>query len=202
MRTPWGYSIDTDALQDIITVEEFDAMTGGRYHGDTRVAGGINSASGTVRAYCGWHVAPALPCTLPLRALDKRVSVSGPDMLIQLPAAGDITVQSVEIGGEAVEDYDLEVNILRLFDTGWIRRKTEIVIHYTAGLSGPFGAMVQEVVGERVTHGVAQSYGITTEQAGGVSVTYNASWTSGGGASALSELNMRALEPYRLQGVF
>ena len=44
--------------------------------------------------------------------------------------------------------------------------------------------------------------GITSEAAGGVSITYNANWINSARATALPDDNKEVLAPYRLQGVF
>jgi hypothetical protein len=43
---------------------------------------------------------------------------------------------------------------------------------------------------------------VQSEAAGGVSVTYNATWTNSARATALPSDNKEVLAPYRLQGVF
>ena len=54
----------------------------------------------------------------------------------------------------------------------------------------------------RVTHALANSYGIQSESSGGVSVTYSANWINNSRATALADDNKEVLEPYRLRGVF
>jgi len=54
----------------------------------------------------------------------------------------------------------------------------------------------------RVTHAVTSSYGVTSEAAGGVSITYNASWAGNTRATALPDDNKEVLLPYRVGGVF
>ena len=61
---------------------------------------------------------------------------------------------------------------------------------------------IKELIAHRVTHALAQSYGVQSEAAGGVSVTYNATWTNNARATALPSDNKEVLAPYRLQGVF
>ena len=64
MLTPWGYEVDE--LPDLITVSDFNAATNDRYAGDARIEPAISAASAAIRAYCGWHVAPVLDCTITL----------------------------------------------------------------------------------------------------------------------------------------
>jgi hypothetical protein len=63
-------------------------------------------------------------------------------------------------------------------------------------------AAIKELVAHRVTHALASSSGVQSETAGGVSVTYNASWVNGSRATALADDNKEVLQPYRIQGVF
>jgi hypothetical protein len=61
---------------------------------------------------------------------------------------------------------------------------------------------VQELIAHRVTHALASSAGVQSETAGGVSITYNATWTNSARATALADDNKEVLAPYRLRGVF
>lgn len=198
MITNWGYEVNT--LGDMLTPEEFTAMTAGRYSGDVRIQPMLDAAAAAVRAYCGWHVGPSAECTMTTRAHDKRLTYTGSDTLIQLPARFVSAVNKVTVGGREVTDYSFETNgLLRIYDTCVDSRKTIIKVEYTAGSES---AGVKSLIANMVTHGVAQSPGIQSEAAGGVSVTYSASWLNSAGASALPDANREILAPYRLQGVF
>lgn len=198
MITSWGYEVDT--LSGILTEAEFDEMTANRYSGDVRAQSLIDAATAAVRNFCGWHVSPSASCTLSARAHDLRMIYSGRDVIIQLPARYVTAVSSVRVGGYDVADYSFEANgLLRLYDVNVCSRKTLIEVSYTAG--GDF-ADVKELVAHRVTHGLAQSYGVQSEAAGGVSITYSANWINSARATALPDDNREVLTPYRLQGVF
>lgn len=204
--TTWGYTIpDAEALDPILTVEEFNAATAGKYSGDARIEPSIKAASAAVRDYCGWHVTPALGCTLTERVLagNGRVKRSGPDLLIQLPATLVTEVTSVTLDGVELTDYDLAPNgILRLFDVCRLDRKSQIVVSYTAGLSDGMSDALKELIAGRVIHALAQPYGVQSESAGGVSITYSGSWAASASATALPDDNRATLEPYRVKGVF
>ena len=206
MQTIWGYSItDADALPDMLTVEEFNEITANKYAGDARIAPELEAASMAVRSWCGWHVYPAQACTLTERQLrgNGRVKRAGPDLLIQLPAAFVAAVTSVTIDGTAHEDYDLAANgILRLFDVPCTSRKTQVAVAYTAGLPDGLMGGIRELIAGRVTHALAQPYGVQSESAGGVSITYSASWAASASASALPDDNKETLAPYKVRGVF
>lgn len=199
--TGWGYEIDQ--LDPILTVEDFNVMTGGRYTGDQRIQPLLNAATAAVRDYCGWHVAPSKACSVSARAHDLRMIYSGSDVIIQLPARFVSAVSKVMVGGVEVTDYSIETNgLLRIYDCCVPSRKTVIAVEYTAGLPAELAGAVMELIGHRVTHGLAQSYGVQSEAAGGVSITYSANWINSARATALPDDNREVLTPYRLQGVF
>ena len=64
------------------------------------------------------------------------------------------------------------------------------------------GNGIKELIAGRVNHALAQPYGVQSESAGGVSVSYTQNWSSGGGAGALQSTDVETLEPYKLRGVF
>lgn len=201
MITSWGYAIDS--LGEILAPEEFTSLTAGRFAGDERTQPLLNAAASAVRNYCGWHVYPSAKCVLEVRAHDRRLTYSGCDTIIQLPARYVSAVTKVTIGGTEVTDYSFEVSgLLRIYDRVAWSRKTVITVEYTAGLPEGLASGVKELVAHRVTHGLAQSYGIQSEAAGGVSVTYSANWINSARATALPDDNKDVLAPYRLQGVF
>ena len=205
MITNWGYTLtDTESLEDMLSVDEFTTFSGGRYSSDTeRVEAEISAASAAIRNYVGWHLSPALPCELSTFALDRRVTHVGTDIMIQLPARIVQSVESVTIDGTEYTDYYCDPNgILRVFDVGTVDRKGLIVVDYTAGLDAGMMAPIKELFAHRVTHAIAVPAGVTSEAAGGVSVTYNANWINNSRATALVADNREVLIPYRVQGVF
>lgn len=199
--TNWGYMIDE--LDDMLTSDEFEIMTGNRYAGDVRTQPLLDAAQAAVRNYCGWHVAPSAACELENRAHDLRLIYSGCDTIIQLPARFVSAVESVTVDGHEVTDFSFETDgLVRLYDCIPASRKSVIAVSYTAGLPDDYAAAVKELLAHRVTHGLAQSYGVQSEAAGGVSITYSANWINSARATALPDDNREVLTPYRLQGVF
>lgn len=206
MQTIWGYTItDADALPGMLTVEEFNAITANKYAGDARVAPNLDAACAAIRNWCGWHVYPAMSCSMTERLLagNGRIKRAGTDLLIQLPAAFVSAVAHVTIDATPFDDFDLGPNgILRLFDVGWMTRKTQITVTYTAGLPDGLMGGIKELIAGRVNHALAQPYGVQSESAGGVSVTYSASWAASASASALPDDNKETLAPFKVRGVF
>ena len=204
--TTWGYTLaDADALAPMLSEADFNAITANKYAGDARIQPNLDAACMAIRNWCGWHIFPALACTLSERLLagNGRVKRVGADLLIQLPATHVTAVTSVTLDGMAHEDYDLATGgILRLFDVGRTDRKTRLAVAYTAGL--PDGLMdgIQELIAHRVTHALASSAGVQSESAGGVSITYAATWINSARSTALPDDNKEVLAPYRVRGVF
>lgn len=204
--TNWGYTLtEMDELPAMLTPSEYFLFTAGKYNGDPRIESNIAAASSAIRNYIGWHLYPSAACKLDMALNDRRISFNGRDMLIQLPAKYVTSIETVQIDGSDITAYTYEVNgILRLYDvnlTG-LKRYTPISITYTAGITDALMGDIRELIAHRVTHALASSNGITTEQVGGVSVTYNAGWVNSAQASSLQDSNKETLGPYRLQGVF
>lgn len=205
LLTNWGYMLtDTDELTPFLTTEEFSAFTAGKYDGDDRIAPNIKAAGNAVRNYCGWHLYPSHACEIKMTFYDKRVAFVEGGILIQLPARFVSAVESVTIAGEDYPDFALETNgLLRVFGIrSGLRKRSEIDVVYTAGLPDGLMDSIKELVAYRTIHALASSYGVTSEAAGGVSITYNASWAGNTQASALSDDSKAVLTPYRLEGVF
>ena len=199
LLTNWGYSIDgMSYLPGMLSVDDFDKFTAGKYAGDVRILPTIEAAQAAIRNYCGWHVYPSLSCIFE----DDSISTG---RVIQLPARFVSSVESVTIKGEELplESYHLKSNGLLYFDRRFLGCSWgDIIVKYTAGVPDGLMDAIKELIAHRVTHALAQSYGVQSEAAGGVSVTYNATWTNNARATALPSDNKEVLAPYRLQGVF
>lgn len=206
LLTTWGYTMtEADTLEDLLTKEAFDVYTGGKYASQSdRILAEIKAASTAVRNYVGWHLYPSEPCRMETTMQDRRVTVVGRDLLIQLPARYVTAVSAVTVGSTSCQ-YSVDPNgILRVYDVdlGGVKRFTPVVVTYTAGLTEALLDPIQELVAHRVTHTLAVPSGITSEASGGVSVTYNANWINSARATALPGDNKEVLAPYRVQGVF
>lgn len=202
MLTNWGYSVD-GTLSDFITDAEFDAYTASKFDGDARIESNIKSATAAIRNYVGWHLYPELPCELSTTFFDRRISEARGGVLIQLPAKFVTEITGITIDGESCDQYMLDSSgLLKVYGVPVHAEYTPVVVDYKAGL--PTGLMdaVKELTAHRVTHALASSYGVTSEAAGGVSVTYNASWAGNTRSTALPDDNKEVLLPYRIGGVF
>ena len=213
--SPWGYIIDSNSLPDFINTTEFSNFTAGKFGTDVRIATNIPSATASIRNYCGWHISPNLTCGMLYRVQDLRDAFIGPDLLIQLPATFVTSIEKVvldavlnpETGlyeGEVKEDFDLGMGDgnVRIYDVGARDRKSNIFIKYTAGFPDSQIQVIKELTAHRVTHAVTSSYGVMSEAAGGVSVSYNAVWAGNTRSTALPDDNKEVLEAYKIKGVF
>lgn len=187
MLTPWGYEVDE--LPDLITVSDFNAATNDRYAGDARIEPAIAAASAAIRAYCGWHVAPVLDCS---------ITLDGEAGDIWLPTNALASVTSAEVGGE-------DVTVTGSNRRGRVRlaHKTcglgNVAIEYVAGYDVAACPDLMGVVVQRVMASVAMTtYGVSQETAGGVSISYSGSALSDLGSAFLPDSVKAALSTYRL----
>ena len=205
MKTLWGYELtDMDVMPDLLDSSDFNAFTAYRFSGDARILKELDAASMAIRNYVGWHLYPSAPCKLEITMQDRRVTLVGPDILVQLPAKYVTNVSTLTVNGVAHE-FTFETNgLVRVYDVNYsgVKRYSKIIVEYTAGLADEMMGAINELVAHRLTHALCSSNGVTTEAVGGVSITYNANWVNSARATALPDDNKEVLAPYRLQGVF
>ena len=201
LLTTWGYELtDVDVLPDIISTEEFNTYTANRYAGDTRISPGIKAASLALRNRCGWHLSGSLSCKISWTITNRSIIRYGNDLLIQLPTRFVTGITSVSVAGVAYTDFSFQTNgILTVYDVAISDRRDLVEVVYTAGFTDT--SAIKELVAQMVTMTLAKSYGVTSEAAGGVSITYNSAWTNGS-FNQLMDNNAGLLMPYRLEGVF
>lgn len=201
LLTSWGYTLTTaEALPEIITTEEFNLATGNKYAGDVRIPSAISAASLALQNFCGWHLVGSLTCKIEWTIQNRGIICSGRDLLIQLPARMVASITSVKAAGETTTDYSFQPNgLLTVYDISISDRRDVIEVEYVAGVANASG--IKDLCADLVTYKLAKSYGVTSEAAGGVSITYNSSWTNGS-FDRIIENNAAMLYPYRLEGVF
>lgn len=216
-QSPWGYIYDSETLPNLINTTEFAQFTNGKYGTtDARILPNIASASAAIRNFCGWHIAPSLDCGMLYNVHDLRDAFVGPDLLIQLPATFVTKVIKVVIGavwdedagdwkGEIIDaeriDAGMGDGLVRIYDVGHLDRKAKIFIKYTAGFTNDAIAAVKELAAASVVRALTNTHGVVSEAAGGVSVSYNATW-SGKGSTALVNDARDVLDVYKVRRVF
>ena len=197
--TRWGYTLpDVSSLADILDVYEFNALTDSKYAGDSRIEPMLASAQVAMRDYCGWLLYPSLACEYEADSIDVS-------RVIQLPAKFVTEISGVTLNGVALapSSYHLKRNGLVMLDApvyggSW----NDISISYTAGYSKDQIAAIQELIAHRMVHAMAMPFGISSESAGGVSVSYSQAASNNNRSSQLSQSDKWLLEPYRVVGVF
>lgn len=201
LLTSWGYElVDAESLPELITDTEFNTMTGGRFTGDTRISSALSAASLAVQNYCGWHLSGPLKCKIQWNIKNRGIICNGSDLIVQLPARLVSAIESVKIDDKATTDFMLNPSgHLTIYDAAVNGRRTVVEVVYTAGVVSSAG--IKELVAQMVSLELSKSYGITSEAAGGVSITYNSAWTNGS-FDRVIENNAGMLAGYRLEGVF
>jgi hypothetical protein len=196
LLTSWGYTIEnTDTLPDLMTVAEFDSLTGNKFAGDARVPQLLASAQIAVRNFCGWHLYPLLPC----RFEADSINVS---RCIQLPSRFVSGVGSLTLNGETVLDYHVKTNGLVFLDGSVLGRSwNDVVVEFNSGLGDSQMGALKEILAGRIANALTNSYGVQSESAGGVSITYSLNWASNASASSITDPLIAALAPYKVQEV-
>ena len=215
--SPWGYIFDAETLPNLITTTDFSNYTNGKFGTtDARISSNIASASEAIRNYCGWHISPSLYCGMVYNVWDLRDAFVGPDLLVQLPATYVTEIVKVVLDakwnsdaddwdGEIIDDpdrFDLTGGgLLKVYDVGARDRRSKIFVGYVAGLPSTPEAL-KELTTSRVASALCNPYGVASETAGGVSVSYSAALTSRSNSTALPDDTRETLNMYKVKGVY
>lgn len=207
IMTSWGYTLlDVDDMPEILTQDEFNIMTANKYILDSRVPSAIKSVTAAVRNYCGWHIAGSQRCELFLNALDLQITRNYSDLLIQLPFKYISDVEKVIINATKNEDgtwvgdeYEYSVAYdgrLTVYDAQIDSRKSTIVIIATVGIS--LTDDIKSIICNKVSHILSGTYGVQSETAGGLSISYSSSFVNGAKASSLMTDDKEILNAYKV----
>ena len=128
------------------------------------------------------------------------------DLLIQLPFKYISDVEKVIINATKNEDgtwvgdeYEYSVAYdgrLTVYDAQIDSRKSTIVIIATVGLS--FTDDIKSIICNKVAHVLSGTYGVQSESAGGLSISYSSSFVNGAKASALMTDDKEILNAYKV----
>ena len=187
LDTMWGYQVDETTIPSLISVAEFNAMTGNRWQGDPALEPVLAAVSQAVRNYCGWHLSPSLKCVAKCSATGHYVG---------LPALAVTSISEVLDDGVAVTDYEWKPNG-SLRSAGFTQKWQGVEVSYNAGLND---ILLKTIVSQIASNHLANPSGVREERAGQVSISYNQQGGIAGGVS-LAERDMLMLEPYRLPAV-
>lgn len=206
IMTNWGYTLlDAESMPDILTQEEFNSMTANKYALDSRVQSTIKSVTAAIRNYCGWHIAGSQRCELVLNAQDLQITRKYSDVIIQLPFKYISNVEKVLFNATKEDDtwtgdeyeYSFAYNgKLAVYDANIDSRKSTIVIIATVGLS--FTDDIKSIICNKVAHVLSGTYGVQSETAGGLSISYSTSFVNGAKANALMTDDKEILNAYKV----
>lgn len=194
--TAWGYSVATDggALPPLITPDQLEEATGGRFGADTPgVSAALAGASAAIRDACGWHVSPVLDC-------EERAC--GPGRVIALHTlmmGGDPEVE--ELGqalGPGQFEWDPRGLIRRACWREWPRAWGSVVVRYRSGIPPEMAPALAAVAAQVASNALAAPAGVRSEQAGGVSISYNQTASGVSGGVRLLDSDIAMLRVYML----
>lgn len=189
MRTAWGYDVE-DSFDPIISVADFDSMTGGNYSSNPRVEAALMAASQAVRNYCGWHITPSVDCT---------AYPAGGTNVMRLPAGYVSAIDTVTEDETVVDSTTYEwkrSGLIRRRCRPWSDSWDGITVEYTAGYDPEAVPDLCEAVCAIASGVLSVAPGVVQESADGVSISYSSSASSI--AAAITSQQKSALEPYRV----
>lgn len=195
IQTPWGYNILASALPDIISIEEFNQMTLNKYASDQRVSSIIASVSAAMRNYVGWHLGGSVECEVTYSFDDLHVTRVFSGIIVQLPSRCVTAIQKILVDGvEISPSYFFKTNgTLRIYDHPFFKT---ITIDFISGVADPG---LKGLVVSRVSNVLSGPAGISSESAGGVSVSYSSSYVAGSNASSLLTADKDYLLFYKIE---
>lgn len=194
LMTPWGYTVDAEALPPLMGAADFETVTGGMWEeSDERAQAVLAAVSAAIRSYCGWHVSPSLAC---------KCETHGPGRVIGIPAMAVSFIESVVENGEVLASGQYEwlgSGLLRRAGfRQWPARWNSVQVSYTAGLDAAACQDLVAVVAQVASNALAASPGVSNERAGDVSITYNQTASGVTGGIALLQRDKDLLAPYAL----
>lgn len=185
MQTPWGYEVE--GLDSLISVQEFRALFPTMSSTDAQIQAVLDAVSAAIRDFCGWHVSPVIECTYTGR---------GNGDLLMLPSMCVQSVESLTVSGEETTEYEwTDAGMVRLTNNRFPDSWRSVVCTYTAGVSS---ASVAQVAAQIAAKSLAAAPGVSSERAGDVSITYNATGTGITGGVSLLARDYALLYPYKL----
>lgn len=188
LDTKWGYEVDAQTLPSLVTVAEFNTMTGNRWAGDSAVEPVLSAVSQAVRNYCGWHLSPSLKCV-------AKCSAAG--AYVGLPALHVSAISEILDDGVEVTDYEWKTNGSIRSNHRFTDKWQGVQVTYNAGLED---MLLKSIVCQIASNHLSNPSGVREERAGQVSISYNQNAGIAGGVT-IQARDMLMLEPYRLPAV-
>lgn len=193
--TNWGYEIDAQNLPEILTQADFNAMTLGKYSGDQRVPYTLASITSALRNYAGWHLASNVKCSVTYSFDDLHLTRTSTCLIIQLPSRCVTSIEKIKIDNNEINSYYFikQNGTLKIYDCLFFKT---ITIEFMSGLSDDAG--LKNIVASRVSNALSGPIGVSSEAAGGVSISYTNSYVAGTNASSLLTADKEYLEMYKI----
>ena len=199
INTPWNYDILADTLPEILTTAEFNAMTANKYANDSRLSSMLQSVTATVRNYVHWHLASNVECSVTYTFDDLHITRTHHDLLVQLPSRCVTAVNKILIDGHEIScrKFAKQNGTLKIYNVGCYDHFFTIEIRFNSGLTDTTG--VKAVIASRVSNALSGNIGISSETAGGVSISYSSAYVAGINPSTLLTADREFLNSYRIE---
>ncbi|MDZ7910807.1 MAG: hypothetical protein U5O16_03075 [Rhodococcus sp. (in: high G+C Gram-positive bacteria)] len=163
-------------MQPLIGIEQFTALMAGDDLEEWR----LGVASGAVRAYCGWHVAPVV---------EEKIVLDGHGgTVLDLPTLRLVSINEVKVQGAVVPDVEWSGD--GMLRGQWPDRWRSIEVDMRHGYDAP--ADLLGVVLDAAARAVNSELGGHAETIGPFS------FSASEGSTALFDHELRVLDRYRL----
>lgn len=185
MYTLWGYEVET--LPDLLTVDEFNEITGDVFADNAGVSYAISAVSQAIRNYCGWHVSPNVECT---------TNITAQGSYIVLPSVLVTDVKSVTDNGVELTDYEYSRQGLVRGAKPFTSKLDGVKIIFNSGIDND--ATLKNITAQIVSNAIAAPAGVSRETAGEIEIRYNELGEGMSGGISLMERDRMLLAPYKL----
>ena len=194
--TAWGYMVAHDSddqtwngIPPLISRTDFNKATGNRWSTDTDMVDMVLAAvSQAVRNFCGWHIAPNLPCLYVAYGLEGKIA--------KLPSLMVTDCVLLDIDGEE-HTVDWQPRGLVKAKGWWNPSWGKYAFGFNSGYESD--AMLSQIIVQVASNHMAAAPGIREEQAGAVRLSYNQMANGVSGGVTLLDREQMLLAPYRLQ---
>lgn len=194
--TAWGYSVASDdgKLPLLITPEQLQEATGGRFGPDTPgVSTVLEGVSAVIRDACRWHVSPVLDCEERTGGPGKVIALR----TLMMPDDPEVEELGVALGPGQFE-WDGRGLIRRACFRSWPDAWGSVVVRYRSGIPPEMAPALVAVAAQVASNSLAAPAGVQSEQAGGVSISYNQTASGVSGGVRLLESDLAMLRVYML----
>lgn len=198
IETLWGYDINVETLPPLLSVEEFNRITLGKYASDQRACSALSAASTSIRNYVGWHLAANYECEVTYAYYDLHVTRNKHGISILLPTRFLSSVVKVEM-----DDVDVTESVFQIKRRGQVDLLhcpcffKKVKITFMSGLIDDGG--LKALVANRVSNALSGPVGVSSESAGGVSISYSSSYVAGSSSTALLTADKEFLNAYKIE---